>query len=55
MGYMSKISGIAIDDLPLSGPDLTFIAYPAVLTMLPFENAWAVVFFAVMIFLGIDT
>lgn len=49
MGYMSKLSGIPIQDLPLKGPDLTFIAYPAVLSMMPFANLWAIVFFAVMI------
>lgn len=55
MGHMSKMAGIKISELPLSGPDLTFIAYPAAITMMPFENLWAIMFFSVMIFLGIDT
>ena len=49
MGHMAKVSGLSIEDLPLSGPDLTFIAYPAVLTMMPLENIWSVMFYLVMI------
>ncbi|KRW98849.1 hypothetical protein PPERSA_04782 [Pseudocohnilembus persalinus] len=55
MGYMAKQSNLTISELPLAGPDLTFIAYPAVITMMPFQNFWAVIFYLVMIFLGIDT
>ncbi len=55
MGYMSHITGIKINDIPLAGPDLAFIVFPAVLNMMPFSNLWAIIFFLVMIFLGIDT
>jgi len=31
MGFMSQLTGIAINDMPLKGPDLAFIVFPAVL------------------------
>ncbi|KAL4503296.1 hypothetical protein ABPG72_000902 [Tetrahymena utriculariae] len=55
MGYMSNITNIDINDMPLKGPDLAFIVFPAVLTQMPFSNILSIVFFLVMIFLGIDT
>ncbi len=55
MGNLSKIANIPIDEIPLKGPDLTFIVFPAALTSMPGSNLWAVVFFAAMILLGIDT
>ncbi|KAL4434737.1 hypothetical protein ABPG74_017157 [Tetrahymena malaccensis] len=55
MGYMSHITNIPIDEIPLRGPDLAFIVFPAVLTKMPFSNLLAIIFFIIMIFLGIDT
>jgi SNF family Na+-dependent transporter len=55
MGYLSKLSNIAIQNLPLKGPELTFIVFPAALTLMPGSNFWAVIFYAIMLFLGIDT
>jgi len=55
MGYMSAITGIEINEIPLRGPDLAFVVFPAVLTKMPFSNLLAVMFFITMVFLGIDT
>lgn len=55
MGNMSLISGKPLSELPLSGPDLAFIVFPAALTTLPFPNLWAILFFCVLFSLGIDT
>lgn len=55
MGYMAHESGLSIDDLPLSGPDLVFVAYPAALTLMPWSNLWSVLFFMMVFFLGVDT
>ena len=55
MGFVSVKTGVAIKDMPLMGPELAFVAYPAALTMLPLTNFWSVFFFITMILLGIDT
>jgi len=46
---------IPIDKLPLSGTDLAFTTYPSALCMLPFPNFWAIIFFFILITLGIDS
>jgi SNF family Na+-dependent transporter len=55
MGHMSFETGVPIDKIPLKGPDLAFVAYPAALTMMPWSNFWSVLFFIIMVLLGIDT
>ena len=55
MGYLSNISGIKIEDLPITGSDLAFVTYPSVINLLPFPNLWAIVFFLMLIALGIDS
>ena len=55
MGYFSNISGIPIDQLPLSGPSLIFVTYPASLAMMPFPRFWIFIFFLTMVLLTIDS
>jgi SNF family Na+-dependent transporter len=55
MGYFSEISGIPIDKLPLSGPSLIFVTYPASLAMMPFPRIWIFIFFLTMVLLTIDS
>ena len=55
MGYFSTISGIPIDQLPLSGPSLIFVTYPASLAMMPFPRFWIFLFFLTMMLLTIDS
>ena len=55
MGHMAHVANVEINQLPLAGPDLVFVAYPAALTLLPFSHFWAVLFFIMLFLLGMDT
>jgi SNF family Na+-dependent transporter len=55
LGHMSYKFKIDIDDIPIKGLDLAFVAYPALLTQLPGSNFWAVLFFVMLVTVGIDS
>lgn len=55
LGHISVTSNIPIDLIPIQGPELAFVLYPAVLSKMYFSNLWAILFFTVMILLGIDS
>ena len=55
LGYFSTHSNIEIEKLPLSGPTLVFVTYPASLAMMPFPRIWLVLFFFTMLLLTIDS
>ncbi|KAM4728028.1 sodium- and chloride-dependent betaine transporter-like [Anableps anableps] len=55
LGFMSYELGAEISTVADSGPGLAFIAYPQAVTMMPLPQIWAVFFFLMIIFLGLDS
>ncbi|KAJ3612167.1 hypothetical protein NHX12_020444 [Muraenolepis orangiensis] len=55
LGFMAHEMGVSMDDVLSSGPGLVFIAYPRALSMLPGSSFWAVLFFLMVLFLGLDS
>ena len=55
LGNMAYNTGTKVEDFNRAGPGLAFVVYPAALTHLPMPQLWAVLFFAMLLTLGIDT
>ena len=47
--------GVEVPEAVLAGPELVFVAIPPLFNDIPGSNVWAVLFFVMLIFLGIDT
>ena len=39
----------------VTGPGLVFVVYPQALAKMPYANVWAVLFFSLMLVLGVDS
>jgi len=52
---MAHVLNTKVKVLASSGPGLAFIAYPAALALLPVPQLWSVLFFLMMIMLGLDS
>ncbi|XP_053506065.1 sodium- and chloride-dependent GABA transporter 2 isoform X2 [Ictalurus furcatus] len=55
MGYMAHELSLPMEDIVKSGPGLAFIAYPKALSLLPGPHFWSVLFFLMVLFLGLDS
>eukprot|EP00794_Sanderia_malayensis_P019884 gene19884-21825_t len=57
LGYMAHIQGKDITDptIATDGPGLVFIVYPAALATMPQPHVWGVIFFLMLITLGLDS
>ncbi|XP_036375603.1 sodium- and chloride-dependent betaine transporter-like [Megalops cyprinoides] len=55
LGFMAEELGLPIEAVAASGSGLAFIAYPKALSLLPGAQFWSVLFFLMVIFLGLDS
>ncbi|XP_016126913.1 sodium- and chloride-dependent GABA transporter 2-like isoform X2 [Sinocyclocheilus grahami] len=55
LGFMAHQLGLPMEDLASSGPGLAFIAYPRALSLLPGPQFWSVLFFFMVLLLGLDS
>ncbi|CAJ1054832.1 sodium- and chloride-dependent GABA transporter 2-like [Xyrichtys novacula] len=55
LGFLAYDLNVSMEEVAASGPGLAFIAYPRALSMLPAPSFWAVLFFLMILFLGLDS
>jgi len=55
LGHMAHNQGVDVKDVVNSGPGLVFITYPEVVLKLPGGSIWAVMFFFMLVTIGIDS
>ncbi|XP_037543956.1 sodium- and chloride-dependent GABA transporter ine [Nematolebias whitei] len=54
-GYMSYLQGIPVSQLAVDGPGLVFVVYPQAFASMPVAQLWAVLFFFMLLCLGLDS
>lgn len=52
---VSDVTGRPVHEVATGGPALAFITYPEAIGMLPFPQFWAIIFFLMLFFLGLDS
>uniref|UniRef100_A0A914YG95 Transporter n=1 Tax=Panagrolaimus superbus TaxID=310955 RepID=A0A914YG95_9BILA len=55
LGYMSCKSGKPISEVAQEGPGLVFVVYPEALATMPGASFWSVLFFLMLLTLGLDS
>ncbi|KAL4226537.1 hypothetical protein ACF0H5_014522 [Mactra antiquata] len=55
IGFMAGQLGVDVDDVATSGAGLVFVIYPEALNSLPGSTFWAIIFFFMLITLGLDS
>lgn len=52
---MSCKSGKPIDEVAQEGPGLVFVVYPEALAAMPGASIWSIIFFLMLLTLGLDS
>ncbi|HII71677.1 TPA: sodium-dependent transporter [Candidatus Woesearchaeota archaeon] len=55
LGYMAMKQAVPIADVATSGPGLAFVVFPQALSLMPWAGFFSVVFFVMLLTLGIDS
>ncbi|KAK4318106.1 hypothetical protein Pmani_010874 [Petrolisthes manimaculis] len=55
LGFLAKELGVEVDQVVTSGSGLAFVVYPAALSLLPFSQLWAVLFFMMLLTIGLGS
>ncbi|XP_030296598.1 sodium- and chloride-dependent betaine transporter-like isoform X2 [Sparus aurata] len=55
LGFMVQLYDIPIEEFASGGVGMAFISFPKILSSMPVSSFWAVVFFLMILFLGLDT
>ncbi|XP_036379971.1 sodium- and chloride-dependent GABA transporter ine [Megalops cyprinoides] len=54
-GYMSHLQNIPVSNIAVDGPGLVFVVYPQAFVTMPVAPLWAVLFFFMLLCLGLDS
>ncbi|XP_063607516.1 sodium- and chloride-dependent glycine transporter 2-like [Penaeus indicus] len=55
LGFLATELGVEVQDVVSSGSGLAFIVYPAAVTLMPLSPLWSILFFVMLISLGLGT
>ncbi|KAK2162631.1 hypothetical protein LSH36_95g07040 [Paralvinella palmiformis] len=55
IGHMAKLTGEDVSNVVASGPGLAFVVYPEGIATMPVAPLWSVLFFLMLITLGLDS